>query len=1652
MLTPEQAREALNQAATHEPKVLAAVKALPDAERRAAWNLLGRDPDGNAYTYKNWDARNEADRQVTAQLDAMKPAARARLWSALFPKLDYKLLERAWQALKTAPYQSEYDRKPFRTPKDPARTAERRHQWAQNLVGHFAQYNPDLDWVAAWTAHVDHSGMASGPLLAAAIDAGGPPAKAVLQTLRESAGGTHPIGAMGNSVIRALLSAGNPEGWEFVEKLLLAAQRQEGLRQSILEAIDESHPDAFRRMLRLILDQDLARFSATVRALNVWLGFAWDSVSVKVVNRTIERLVRFLDDAEARAQAVASGEAEDAYLALWSTAFEDAHAAVAPAAALLEDAKVERRYAAVHLLALLDLREAALPHLLKAYDDADLRVALRADQAFDGSGDKSAAERSELFECAERLLARLPAKRRTLEPIVWPWQAHTADRELACNTLLTYAGRRPLARLTRHLPLMNSAQRGSVLNKAVQEAPDTPETRALLLDMVSDASSWVRGAAFRGLEKGRVTPDEAQRLEPLLARKSDDLRRGVSTLLVNQADDDTLASADRLLGASKAEPRQAGLELLRQLAEAGRRAPDCRARAAAYQEKRPKLGDEEARQVAAVLDTARKVATLDDALGLLDPAERTRPIPPVARDRVWITPAALACLRSLSALVHEHREETVSLELYYDGKPREELLGNVQWGLPGPEAKRPAEEDAARLPLREVWETWWRSRPAALRDADGLELVRAWALAALVPEDEDEAEEQDGSAAAWCFPHALAKEIKKAFGKKGLDALPYAQIVLALIPWLLKLHPPQGAVNFLLDAVEASFSKVPLSELTHVRAPDDWEAEANWRDEYRTGYTVWLGQARAYREDLPGEWLGAHHIRLFRLLRWMDEPVPDVPRHRPNFEELLAAFEAFGATEADVTDQLLGPAQEQHHAYRHELRQLTGRKPSPLLDQHPRLRPIVDRCRARIVAVELDRGEAPTAASGPALALRALFGAETLTRLLDALGKLGFDRGYNYQADQSKAAVLSHLIRVTFPNETDTPEGFAAEVKRLAVPDERLVELAVYAPQWARFVEHALKWPQLEEAVWWLHAHTKGHDWTVDAEIREVWTAEVAGRTALGAHDLVDGAVDVAWFHRVHKALGPKRWAVLDEAAKFASGGTGHTRARLFASAMLGTTKKDELTQRATVKRYADALRALGLLPLAKGATKQKDVLDRYKVIQEFVRTSKQFGAQRQANEKRAAAISLDNLARTAGYADPIRLEWAMEASAVADLARGPVTLEVDGVTVALAIDGEGEAELTASRAGKVLKAIPPAVKKHKDVAALAERKTELKRQGARVRQSLEAAMCRGDVFTGSELKQLADHAVLWPLLSRLVLLGEGIAGYPVEKGRALRNHAGKLEPVKPGEAIRIAHPHDLLGPGDWHLWQHDCFTSERVQPFKQVFRELYVLTKAEKAERGRSLRYAGHQVNPKQAVALLGARGWVNHPEEGVCRTFHDAGLTACLDVMGLTFSPADVEGVTIESVHFVKRGEWKPVPLKEVPARLFSEVMRDLDLVVSVAHRGGVDPEASASTVEMRGTLLRETCALLRLDNVRVKDSHALIKGKLGSYSLHLGSGTVHRQPGGALCIVPVHAQHRGRLFLPFADDDPKTAEVISKALLLARDAEIQDPTILAQIRTAT
>src|SRR5207247_2289432 len=123
----------------------------------------------------------------------------------------------------------------------------------------------------------------------------------------------------------------------------------------ILECIDEASPESFCRMLHLIRESSLAEDPAVVQAMDVWFDFHWSAVSVSLVRRVLSQVLVYLKNAEARVRALDNEDAETIYLALWAEAFDDAVEAVKPAAKLLKDDFVQRRFVGVHLLGQLEL-------------------------------------------------------------------------------------------------------------------------------------------------------------------------------------------------------------------------------------------------------------------------------------------------------------------------------------------------------------------------------------------------------------------------------------------------------------------------------------------------------------------------------------------------------------------------------------------------------------------------------------------------------------------------------------------------------------------------------------------------------------------------------------------------------------------------------------------------------------------------------------------------------------------------------------------------------------------------------------------------------------------------------------------------------------------------------------------------------------------------------------------------------------------------------------------------------------------------------------------------------------------------------------------------------------------------------------------------
>ena len=1508
--------------------------------------------------------------QKKRSIELFSVGDRARVFGALFPNIA-EHVEASWQLQKTLPYPIGYLRRAFRAPNNPEYTLHNRVEWLDSLLRAVQNYTYDLDFLAVWAARlVWGSEEAIGILLASVLNSNHPASGRTYTTLVQIVNGEHPIAVPARYAVTALLSSSNPDGWGVVERLLLAAQRQEGLRQVVLESVDFAHRDAFVRMLQLIHREKLSRFAAVTRALGVWFGLPIESEQTKSIDGLVFETLENLTSRETRGDRIRDAKGQSLYLALWADAFIDVTQATQSAAAILRDRDFERRYAAVHLLTQLGTVAAARA-LRDCLNDGDLRVAIKASEVFPTNSlwHLEIVDANEIFAALQALIVRV-SEEQSLPPAVWEWNRIKAKRADVAAKMIAHRGERPFSEVVPYLSAMDADGRRTLL-RAVKDAAEKRKSlqadeRDLTLSLLGDPSNGVRQTAFEILGGATLTSCEAELIEPLLARKASDLRRGVIRILLKQSVADCRASIERLSSSADVLMKQAAEEIRSEL--------------------EPK---------------SERAASLEDGLGLFDPAERTNPVVPreVLSGKVS-TPLGARLLRSLDELVDQHRETPITYK-GHNGEEIRELFGNLLWLPPGGE-----------YPLGPVWSQWWTAVRNEL-GADDLELVRTFCTAILLPEQHEpvwakRTAEDLVARIDLKFPdlvrHILGYLVAEAHIEQGMGVLlDFIETYLCRLAqhYEPKVVPPHYAISWRTTPL---YALTRVVESCRVRHPENWDKDL-WR-------RYWL------------------------LLRWIDEGMPGEDRQLPSLKVTLAAHTIGVASDADVYEQLLGGRGQQRYGM-FDLAGVTKRKPNKLFSSYPELAVFAGKCRERVLEVELARGDLPTAASPAALTIASVFGAELALRLLRLLGKDSLSRGYTTD-NESRSVVFSHLLRVCLPADGDTPERFAECAKRVSISRKRLVDLALYAPQWAAHVEEATGIVGLEDAAYWLHAHTKDSQWTVDAEIRELWFAEVSERTPLPREELLEGAVDIDWFHRIRVLVSAQEWKQLFDSAKYASGGAGHKRAQLFAEAIAGEVATAELAARIIEKRSQDAVRAMGLVPLPDAEPERRQqILGRYELLQKFIRESKQFGALRQASEKLAAMIGLANLARTAGYADPQRLSWAMEAAAIADLKAGPVEAfdgEVKGI---LAINAAGEPELTFEKGGKVLKDLPASLKKSPALTALRARKTSLGQQTSRMRQSLEEAMIRGDRFTFEELAELTDHPLLRPMVGALLFTGEsGEVRWYSDLGGA-------------NGSFRIAHPVDLLHSGEWPARQTECFGAERLQPFKQAFRELYVLTDTERGLKSHSGRYEGNQVNPKQGMALLGKRGWVNVPDEGVRKTFHHDNVSVWVTFLEGWFTPADVDGLTVQHVVFRGKSDGKVIPLDQVNCRIFSEAMRDLDLMVSVAHRGGVDPEATASTVEMRTALLRETVGLLKINNVRLKDQYAFVDGKIGNYNIHLGSGTVHRQPGGSVCIIPVHSQHRGRLFLPFADHDPKTAEIVSKVLLLAQDDKIKDPTILEQLR---
>lgn len=691
-----------------------------------------------------------------------------------------------------------------------------------------------------------------------------------------------------------------------------------------------------------------------------------------------------------------------------------------------------------------------------------------------------------------------------------------------------------------------------------------------------------------------------------------------------------------------------------------------------------------------------------------------------------------------------------------------------------------------------------------------------------------------------------------------------------------------------------------------------------------------------------------------------------------------------------------------------------------------------------VLKTEMSRGDTETIFTHAIGSIKRIYGAEKLVTLLAAVGKDTLDRStyfYTYNG-VSKKRSLSYLLGVCVPETADNAEKFGELISKTDVKENRIVEAALFSPAWLDIIGDYLGWNGFKSACYYFIAHTNE---SMDDKMKAV----IAKYTPISAEDLSEGAFDIDWCKDAYKTVGEERFNKIYNAAKYISDGAKHSRARKYADAVMGKLKIDECVKNITEKRNKDTLMAYALIPLGN----EKDMIDRYLFIQEFKKQSKKFGAQRRASEGKACECALQNLSKNAGFTDVSRLTLKMETALFDNVKPLLDWNDIEEIKLKLEIDGKGSVQILCEKGGKALKSVPSKYGKNEKVLEFTSTKKQLTEQYRRTKKMFEEAMENQTEFTAEELQLLCTNPVLAPIVSTLVYISSkdklGFFG-----GSKLTDFEGNETKLTKSSKLKIAHPFNIYKDGHWHEYQKYLFDNGIVQPFKQVFRELYVKTE-EEAQAFRSTRYAGNQLQPAKTVACLKTRRWVADVEEGLQKVYYKENIIASIYALADWFSPADIEAPTLEWVEFYDRKTYKAMRIEEVPDIIFSEVMRDVDLAVSVAHAGGVDPETSHSTIEMRSAIVEFTLPLFKLKNVTLEGTHAFIKGERADYSIHLGSGVVHLQGGPMINILPVHSQHRGKLFLPFVDEDPKTSQIISEILLFAEDKKIKDPFILDQIK---
>jgi hypothetical protein len=346
-----------------------------------------------------------------------------------------------------------------------------------------------------------------------------------------------------------------------------------------------------------------------------------------------------------------------------------------------------------------------------------------------------------------------------------------------------------------------------------------------------------------------------------------------------------------------------------------------------------------------------------------------------------------------------------------------------------------------------------------------------------------------------------------------------------------------------------------------------------------------------------------------------------------------------------------------------------------------------------------------------------------------------------------------------------------------------------------------------------------------------------------------------------------------------------------------------------------------------------------------------------------------------------------------------------------------------------------------------------------------------------------------------------------------VRDVSGKIIDLARAQTVSLWHP--LSSTADeLQRWRDRVFTLPVHQPFRQAFREFYQVTDEERKTPMHSNRFAGVLMRQHQLASLCRARGWdyrlmgdgfdgFNVPKRSLPQWNMHAEF--CVDL------PSDRDATLRESALGEQSGsginlfiasdqvrfyrDRKEITLDDVPAIVYSEVMRDIDLFTSVcaigadqswAGQGWADPGwarrgwarrgwanqgdrgcgilsacrgAKEDLAEFNSIIALRAEMLTRVlphtaiaDRAHIEKSWLNVRGQLGTYRIQLAWGTAMLcTESGPRCLqIPqklLDSVSLGFAAIPI-DLDYRTETILRQAHVLADDWKIDSADVIRQL----